>query len=123
MPCQSAIASSSVARARGCEGFGASRAFKIVSLPPAIASTRVALERGKLVDCGASCDNDSVERLHPQRDTRARRSTSGPFLLVTVGSILASLDTAGQLHCDTGPLRFRRFPTPGYNGMVAGGRR
>src|SRR5580658_10923102 len=47
-PCHSDTASSSVAIARGCPGLGKSRAFKIVSLGPAIAITRVALGSGEM---------------------------------------------------------------------------
>src|SRR5207247_9236851 len=47
-PCQSATASSSVAKARGCFGSFASCAFKIVLPGPVIAITRVVAKPGAM---------------------------------------------------------------------------
>ncbi len=59
------------------------------------------------------CDNVLVERVHSRRP-RARSSTSGPFLLMAIGPIVAARRLGGQLPGRCGLLRIRRIPEPGY---------
>src|SRR5690606_22251694 len=72
-PCHKATASSRVARARGCFGSLPSWAFRIVSLGPVIATTRVAVEPGAMPIQIDFMSRLLSERLDRHRDGGALR--------------------------------------------------
>src|SRR5690606_40543588 len=76
-PCHKATASSRVARARGCFGSLPSWAFRIVSLGPVIATTRVAVEPGAMPIQIDFMSRLLSERLDRHRDGGALRGGDG----------------------------------------------